>query len=135
MRGRLRPVFSDLALIQVLFVIVSLPGKEAVRAGAGPNGFAWGREPERSRRWAHNLHNQLQPPVPFCALVTKISATGVGGRLEAAPAWLFPLGRFARSWVQTSGDDVRLRGRAFTFNDLPLSAMWLVRLARMAFTA
>ena len=125
------PVIGHLALIQFLFAMVSLRRLQAVQAGAEPNGFAWGREPEASRRWARNLDNQFQVPMLFYVLVALIFATGVGGLIEVGLAWLFLFGRVAHTWVQVSGDDVRLRGRVFTINYLALSAMWLVWLARM----
>lgn len=126
------PVVGHLALIQVLFVMVSIRRYQAVRAGAERNGFAWGREPEESRRWARNLDNQFQVPMLFYALVALIFATGTGGAPEVVLAWIFLFGRLAHTGVQVSGDDVRLRGQVFTISYVALSLMWLVWLARMA---
>ena len=126
------PLVGHLALVQVLFAMVSLRRYQAVRAGAERNGFAWGREPEASRRWARNLDNQFQLPMLFYVLVALIFATGVGGTVEVVLAWIFLAGRIAHTWVQVSGDDVTLRGRVFAVNYVALSLMWLVWLTRMA---
>lgn len=133
MTALLWPVVGHLVLVQVLFAMVSLRRHQAVRAGdAAVNDFAWGQEPERSRRWARNLDNQFQLPMLFHVLVALIFATGVGGLPEVVLAWAFLLGRLAHSWVQVSGDDVTLRGRVFAISYVGLSLMWLVWLARMA---
>ena len=127
------PVLAHLALVQVLFAMVSLRRWQAVRMGEIEYGdlAPAGREPERSRRWARNLDNQFQVPMLFYALVALLFATERLEPAQTALAWLFVLGRLAHTAVQVAGDDVALRGRVFAINYLALSAMWLLFLWRM----
>ena len=128
------PVAAHLALVQVLFAMVSLRRWQAVRAGEieyvdlAPAGG----EPERSRRWARNLDNQFQVPLLFYALVALIYATDTVEPWQTMLAWVFVAGRVAHTVVQVSGDDVALRGRVFAVNYVAVSLMWLLFLARMA---
>lgn len=128
------PVAAHLALVQVLFAMVSLRRWQAVRAGEIDYAdlAPIGGEPERSRRWARNLDNQFQVPLLFHALVALLYATGTTEPAQTALAWAFVAGRMAHTAVQVSGDDVALRGRVFAVNYLAVSAMWLLFLARMA---
>jgi hypothetical protein len=43
---------------------------------------------------------------------------------DVAAAWAFLIGRLIHSWVQCSGDDVKLRGRVFVINFL--AVLWLM---------
>ena len=128
------PVLGHLALVQVLFAMVSLRRWQAVREGQARYGqmARAGGEPERSRRWARNLDNQFQVPMLFYALVSLLYATDTLEPMQTALAWVFLAGRVAHTAVQVSGDDVKLRGRVFAVNYLALSAMWLLFLWRMA---
>ena len=128
------PVLVHLALVQVLFAMVSLRRWQAVRAGEITYAALApaGGEPERSRRWARNLDNQFQVPMLFHALVALLYATQTLEPWQTALAWVFVAGRIAHTFVQVSGDDVALRGRVFAINYLAVSAMWLLFLARMA---
>ncbi len=124
----LLPVFGHLALIFLLFVIVSLKRMQATKVeGLSIDDLAYaGREPELSRRWARNLDNQFQVPMLFYALVALLFATNSISQLQIALAWVFLLGRIVHTFVQVTGDNVILRGRVFTINFVALAAMWLV---------
>ena len=126
------PVVAHLALVQGLFLMVSLKRMEAAKAGAEIDDLAFGREPEASRRWARNLDNQFQIPLLFYVLVALMFATHKGGMIEVWLAWAFVIGRLLHSYVQVSADNVRLRGQVFTINYAALSLMWVIWLARMA---
>ena len=125
------PVVGHLALVQFLFVMVSLKRLRAAKEGHAIDRLAFGDEPEASRRWARNLDNQFQVPLLFHILVALMFATQTGGWIEVAFAWAFLLGRLAHTAVQVAGDDVRLRGQVFTVNYVAVTLMWLVWLARI----
>lgn len=130
--GILWPTIVHLALIQFLFVMVSIRRHQAVRRtdlemddlarSAG--------EPELSRRWARNLDNQFQVPMLYYVLVAILIAQQEAGVAQIALAWIFVLGRIAHTIVQTRTDNVTLRGQVFVINHVALSLMWLLFLAR-----
>ncbi len=130
----LLPVLGHLALIQLLFVVVSIRRWQAVQSQAARyEDLAWsGQEPELSRRWAKNLDNQFQLPMLFYALIALLFATDQITTLQVVFAWIFLAGRIVHTVVQEWSDDVQMRGRVFTINYLALSAMWLLFFFDMA---
>lgn len=121
------PLFGHLVLVFILFAVVSLKRLQATNAEdvSIADLAHTGREPELSRRWARNLDNQFQVPLLFYALVALLYATHSITYLQIALAWVFLFGRIVHTVVQTSGDNVTLRGRIFTINFLALAFMWL----------
>ncbi len=124
----LLPVFGNLALIFILFMMVSVKRMQATKAGGlSIDDLAHnGREPELSRRWARNLDNQFQVPMLFYGLIALLFATNSVTDLQILLAWVFLFGRIVHTFVQVAGDSVTLRGRVFTINFVALAAMWLV---------
>ncbi|MEM9106038.1 MAG: MAPEG family protein [Pseudomonadota bacterium] len=130
--GILWPTLVHLALIQFLFVMVSIRRQQAVReTKLEMDDLAQaGREPELSRRWARNLDNQFQVPMLYYALVAILIARQEVSVAQIVLAWIFVFGRIAHTIVQTRTDDVALRGQVFTINYAALSLMWLLFLTR-----
>ncbi len=130
--GILWPTLVHLALIQFLFVMVSIRRQQAVReTDLEVDDLAHaGREPELSRRWARNLDNQFQLPMLYYALVAILIALQEASVAQIVLAWFFALGRIAHTIVQTRTDNVALRGQVFIVNYAALSFMWLLFLAR-----
>lgn len=122
------PVAGHLALIIFLFVMVSIKRMQAVKSTALQiDDLAQkGNEPEASRRWANNLNNQFELPMLFYALVALLYATDQVSFFMVTCAWIFLIGRILHTYVQTSGDNVSLRGQVFMINFLALIAMWVV---------
>lgn len=123
------PVALHLAVVLVLFGMVSLTRLRAVQRGdvPGTGHFAYkGSEPETSRRYAANLANQFELPCFFHALVALLYATDSVTGVQVALAWVFFVGRVVHTLVQTQTDNVPLRGAAFAINFLALIAMWVL---------
>ncbi len=123
------PVAVHLALVLVLFGMVSLTRALAVRRGEVPGTGHFARrggEPETSRRYAANLANQFELPIFFYALVALLHATDAVTGTQVTLAWVFALGRVAHTLVQTQTDIVPLRGAVFAVNFVALIAMWTV---------
>lgn len=122
----LLPVTGHLLLILFLFCVVSFKRMQAVKqTDLHINDLARKEmEPERSRRWVHNLNNQFEVPFLFYALIALLYATDSVTEIMVVGAWLFLAGRVLHSYVQVSGDNVGLRGKVFTINFLALGAMW-----------
>lgn len=125
-------MLAHLALIQFLFVMVSIRRQQASRRNElKVDDLAHaGREPERSRRWARNLDNQFQLPMLFYVLVAILIVQDKAGALQIALAWVFVIGRYLHTAVQTQTDNVALRGQVFIINYAALSLMWLAFFAR-----
>lgn len=122
------PVFGHLALVFILFVMVSIKRMQAVKLGKlqSDDLAHKSNEPEVSRRWANNLNNQFEIPLLFYALIAILYATGSVNWTYVALAFVFLIGRIIHTLVQVSGDNVGLRGKVFTVNFLALACMWLI---------
>ncbi|MEM9330106.1 MAG: MAPEG family protein [Pseudomonadota bacterium] len=128
------PVAGHLMWLLFLFGAVSLKRMQAVKINKIEiDDLAHKeREPEISRRWANNLNNQFEVPVLFYGIIALLYATDMVTQTHVFLAWIFLLGRLAHSYVQISGDNVRLRGQVFVINFLAVYAMWaLFFLARL----
>ncbi len=125
------PVAGHLLLIVFLFVMVSIKRMQAVKQEKLliDDLAHKGNEPEASRRWANNLNNQFELPMLFYPLVALLYATDEVSQFTVTCAWIFLIGRLLHTAVQTSGDNVSLRGQVFMINFLALIAMWVVFLA------
>lgn len=120
------PLFLHFGLVAFLYVVLTWARLVVVRRGeASQADFARADgDPRLSARIQRNLANQFEAPLfAWAGALVLIIAEAVTS-LDVAAAWLFLAGRLIHSWVQCSGDDVKLRGRVFVINFL--GVLWLM---------
>ncbi len=120
------PLFLHFGLVACLYVVLTWARLVVVRRGeASQADFARADgDPRLSARIQRNLANQFEAPLfAWAGALVLIMAEAVTS-LDVAAAWLFLAGRLIHSWVQCSGDDVKLRGRVFVINFL--GVLWLM---------
>jgi hypothetical protein len=114
----LLPLLAHAALIAFLFAWLTLARKRAVDSGETQwSGFVLGRdEPLHVARITRNLANQFELPVLFYIAALVIMMADAITTFDLAAAWLFVAGRVIHTVVQTTTDDVKLRGQVFMIN-------------------
>lgn len=120
------PLFLHFGLVAFLYVVLTWARLVVVRrCEATQADFARADgDPRLSARIQRNLANQFEAPLfAWAGALVLIMAEAVTS-LDVAAAWLFLAGRLIHSWVQCSGDDVKLRGRVFVINFL--GVLWLM---------
>lgn len=130
--GFLLPLFLHFGWVVALYAALTLARMVVVNRGeATPNDFARaGGDPPLSARLQRNLANQFEAtPFAWIAAFLLILSSSVTV-WDIAAAWVFLLGRIAHTLVQTTGDNVALRGRVFVINFLGL--LWLMGHAFLA---
>lgn len=115
------PVAIHLGLVLFLYAWLSVVRWQA-RAGRDVA--------TRERAVAANLSNQFEAPVLFYALVAMLWSQDAVAPAYVVLAWVFALGRFPHTAVQTLTGNVLLRGGVFTINFVALAAMWALFLER-----
>jgi hypothetical protein len=116
----LLPLLAHAALIGFLYGWLTVARKRAVDRGETTlSGFVLSRdEPPDVARITRNLANQFEVPVLFYVAVVVILMADSTGPFDLAMAWLFVAGRVAHTVVQTTTNDVALRGKVFMVNFL-----------------
>lgn len=120
------PLFLHFGLVVALYVLLTWARLVVVRRGEAQQAdFARiDGDPRLSARIQRNLANQFEAPLfAWAGALVLILSHHVTG-FDVAAAWVFLLGRLIHSWVQCSGDDVKLRGRVFVINFL--GVLWLM---------
>jgi len=128
----LLPLFLHFGWVVCLYAALTWARLVVVRRGeAAKNDFARADgDPPLSARLQRNLANQFEaPPFAWIAAVLLILTSSVTP-WDIAAAWVFLIGRVLHSLVQTTGDNVALRGQVFTINFLAL--LWLMGHAGLA---
>lgn len=121
----LAPLLLHFVLVMGLYVALTVARLAAVqRRQAAYGDFARADgDPPGSARIQRNLANQFEAPLfAWAAMLVLLWADAVLW-FDVAAAWLFLGGRLVHTWVQTTGDDVRLRGRVFTINFVGVLAL------------
>lgn len=122
----LLPLFLHFGLVVGLYAALTWARLVAVRRGEAAKGdFARADgDPPISARIQRNLANQFEAPVfAWIAALLLILTTSVTV-WDVAAAWIFLAGRLIHTAVQCRGDNVALRGQAFTINFL--GVLWLM---------
>jgi hypothetical protein len=116
----LLPLLAHAALVVLLYAWLTFARKAAVERGETQlSGFVLGRdEPPDVARITRNLANQFELPVLFYVAILVIMSADAAGPCDDAMAWLFVAGRVAHTVVQTTTNDVALRGKVFVINFL-----------------
>jgi hypothetical protein len=112
------PLLAHVALILFLFAWLTVARKRAVDSGETQwSGFVLGREePLHVARITRNLANQFELPVLFYVAVLVIMMADAITVFDLAASWLFVAGRVIHTCVQTTTDNVKLRGQVFMIN-------------------
>lgn len=126
------PLFLHFGLVVGLYVLLTGARLVVVRRGeASKSDFARADgDPRLSARIQRNLANQFEAPVFAWIGAGVLIATGSVTVLDTAAAWVFLVGRLIHSWVQSTGDNVALRGQVFTINFV--AVLWLMAHAALA---
>ena len=120
------PLFLHFGLVVALYAVLTWARLVVVRRGEAKQAdFARADgDPRLSARIQRNLSNQFEAPIfawiGAFVLILSQHATW----FDVAAAWVFLIGRVLHTWVQCSGDDVKLRGRVFVINFL--GVLWLM---------
>lgn len=128
----LLPLFLHFGWVVCLYAALTWARLVVVRRGeAAKNDFARADgDPPLSARLQRNLANQFEaPPFAWIAALLLVLTSSVTP-WDIAAAWVFLGGRVLHSLVQTTGDNVALRGQVFTINFLAL--LWLMGHAVLA---
>lgn len=128
----LSPLFLHFGLVVGLYAALTWARLAAVRRGeAARDDFARADgDPPASARIQRNLANQFEAPVFVWLAALVLIQTSQVTTGDVAAAWVFLAGRLIHTAVQCSGDNVALRGQAFTINFLAL--LWLMGHAVLA---
>lgn len=126
------PLFLHFGLVAVLYAVLTWARLVVVRRGEAVQAdFARADgDPRLSARIQRNLANQFEAPLFAWVGALVLILTHHATWFDAAAAWVFLIGRLIHTWVQCSGDDVKLRGRVFVINFL--GVLWLMGHAFLA---
>jgi hypothetical protein len=120
------PMLAQIALVYVIYALVSLRRIHAVKAGSARSSqFRENQiEPAESLFFRNNLTNQFELPVLFYAACLSLFVTGAASALPVALAWLFAVFRIVHAYVHVTSNRLRYRRPIFTFGYLVLGLMW-----------
>ncbi|GAA2864987.1 MAPEG family protein [Aminobacter niigataensis] len=121
------PMLSQVLLVYIVYVVLGLRRRQAVRAGeARVNQFKTRvAEPELSVTAANNTSNQFELPVLFYTACLALYVTDGASFVSVGLAWLFVATRYAHAWVHLTANRVRLRSLAFILGWLVLGLLWI----------
>lgn len=121
------------ALVCALYVALTWERKRAVRAGSSKVGdfVRNSGDPPAAARIRRNLANQFEAPMFAYFAAAVLLWAGAVGTADVAAAWVFLIGRAIHTWVQTTTDNVALRGQVYMFSFLAICFLmghvaWLV---------
>lgn len=121
------PMIAQVALVYVIYAVVSKKRIDAVRAGqARTSQFRENRvEPDESLFARNNLVNQFELPVLFYPLCICLFVTGGVSIFTLVLAWLFVASRYIHAWIQITTNRIRHRRPAFILGYFLLAALWI----------
>jgi hypothetical protein len=126
----LYPVFVQVLLTLVVYVLLAVARYRAIKVGSGPRGspdIALGRNawPEDAQKRANNQRNQFELPVLFYAVTAFALLVGAADLPMMVLAWAFVASRMVHAAIHIGPNKVRWRTPAFTLGVLILAAMWV----------
>jgi hypothetical protein len=121
------PMLAQIALVYVIYALISLRRIEAIRAGnARSSQFRENQvEPPESLFVRNNLANQFELPVLFYAACLSLYVTSGVSTVPVVLAWLFALSRIVHAYVHVTSNRLRYRRPIFTFGYVVLALMWV----------
>jgi hypothetical protein len=130
------PVVAHVALVYMLYALLSLRRSAVVRAGkAQSSQFRENRgEPSESLVVRNSIANQFELPVLFYGCCVLLYITEADNLLAVALAWLFVGFRYAHAFVHVTSNRLRHRGPLFLAGFVTLAAMWAWLALWMAMT-
>jgi len=99
----------------------SVKAREVTLGQIALSGEAW---PDRIRAFGNNMNNQFETPTLFYALAGVAIFVGATGWGMAMLAWGYVATRVVHTLIQTGGNDVLSRFRAFAAGVFLLMALW-----------
>lgn len=131
----LLPVF---ALIFLTFFIAIWLGKlrfSVVRNGELNPAYyklnRGGKVPEGMAKVSQNYDNLLELPILFYILIIMLFLTSEVEIAQVIMAWIFVGSRYLHSYIHTTFNNVRVRGRTFIFGVLVVFIMWVLFFVRI----
>jgi hypothetical protein len=121
------PMFAHVALIYVLYFLLSKQRFAAVRAGrAKASQFRDNRsEPDESVAVRNCLSNQFELPVLFYAASILLYLVDADNIVTVALGWLFVLSRYVHAYVHVTNNRLRYRRPAFIVGFVVVGLLWL----------
>ena len=126
----LYPVFAQVLLTLVVYVLMTTARARAIAAAGGQAGkgdiamgrFAW---PEDAAKRANNQRNQFELPVLFYAVTAFALILNGADTIMLALAWAFVASRMLHAAIHIGPNKTRWRGPAFALGFLIVTAMWV----------
>lgn len=121
------PMLAQVLLVYIVYVVLGMRRRQAVRAGEARVGQFKTRaaEPESSVTAANNTINQFELPVLFYAACLSLYMTDGASFVSVGLAWLFVATRYAHAWFHLTANCISLRSQAFILGWLVLGLLWL----------
>lgn len=122
------PMIAHAALVFVIYILLFLRRKEAVKAGsARVSQFRENRsEPPESLFAKNNLSNQYELPVLFHVACLALQAAGGVNLFVLAVAWLFAISRYVHAYIHVTSNRIRYRQLAFSLGFACVVLLWLL---------
>lgn len=87
--------------------------------------------PEGMAKVSQNYDNLLELPILFYILIIMLFLTSEVEIAQVIMAWIFVGSRYLHSYIHTTFNNVRVRGRSFLFGVLVVFIMWVLFFVRI----
>jgi hypothetical protein len=121
------PVIAQVLLVYLVYGLLSLRRRAAVRAGSvRRSDFRENRNEPPESVFAHNnLLNQFQLPVLFYVVCLCLYVTQGSSIVTVALAWIFVVLRYLHAFIHVTSNRIRYRSPVFALGYVVLGVMWL----------
>jgi hypothetical protein len=121
------PVIAQVFLVYLVYGLLSLRRRAAVRAGSvRRSDFRENRNEPPESVFAHNnLLNQFQLPVLFYVVCLCLYVTQGSSIVTVALAWIFVVLRYLHAFIHVTSNRIRYRSPVFALGYVVLGVMWL----------
>jgi hypothetical protein len=121
------PVIAQVLLVYMIYGLLSLRRRAAVRAGSvRRSDFRENRNEPPESVFAHNnLLNQFQLPVLFYFVCLCLYVTQGSSIVTVALAWIFVVLRYLHAFIHVTSNRIRYRSPVFALGYVVLGFMWL----------
>lgn len=90
-----------------------------------------GKLPDYLAKVSHNYDNLLEFPILFYILTIWLFVTDNVEIAQVVMAWVFVVSRYMHSYIHTTFNDVRLRGKVFMVGVVVVIVMWILFFVRV----
>ncbi len=132
----LLPVFIQIALTLVMFLILGARKVKAIKAGGvdrnktALDNSAW---PVEVVKVSNNLANQFQTPVLFYVLAILFYLTNTVSTYVLVLSWCYSISRLVHAYIHINSNFVPARFLVFTFGVICLMIMTVIAFIKIAF--